>query len=122
MQCTEKYRIEPYWSRSQAGVRSRDGKHAYLATTSSMRLNIEICNYVVTRLGRFHRMLISNLTAIVWMVQIHQHHNPGFPLSVLLRPAKAAWLTDHSFEDRLSEELDRDVDGIIASFSEAVNA
>ena len=51
MQSTEKYRIEPYWSRGQVGVRSREGKHAYLATTASMKLNIEICNYVVPRLG-----------------------------------------------------------------------
>jgi len=48
------YRVEAYWSRSQAGVRKRDdGKHAWLATTASMTTNIEICNYVVSKLGFF---------------------------------------------------------------------
>ena len=50
----QKYRIEPYWSRIQAGVRNREEKperHAYLATTPSMKLNIEICNFVVAKLS-----------------------------------------------------------------------
>ena len=47
----EHYKLEPYWSRRQVGVRKVEGKHhAYLVTESSMKLNIEVGNSVFSRL------------------------------------------------------------------------
>ena len=51
IQDNEHYKLEPYWSRRHVGVRKVEGKqHAYLVTESSMKLNIEVANYVVSRL------------------------------------------------------------------------
>ena len=88
----EHYRVEVYWTRGQAGVRQRGTeKHAYLATCSSMSLNIRICNFVVARLPK--------------------HDSMPSPPSL----AQAAWLGSRRFDDRLSDELEDEVDRIIAS-------
>lgn len=45
------FKLEPYWTRSQCGIRTKeDHKHVFLGTEDGMMRNINMCNAVVTYL------------------------------------------------------------------------
>ena len=45
MKHSDNYRLDPYWSRTHCGLKSRhDAKHVLLATTVNMEANIVFCN------------------------------------------------------------------------------